>query len=169
MNDLILNEFKENAIFRLEESLRMINIAFSFFFEKLLWKSPTEKCMALGNQILHSCGNITQYIISSLGDRVDQRDRELEFSTIGSITIKELLAKLDKTIKEAQKTIQNTSVSDYQKVREVQGFNLSGVGCVLHSIEHFSYHTGQIAFWVKLQTNKNLCFYDGIDLTKKNH
>ena len=29
MKDLILKEFKENAVFRLEESLRMITIAFS--------------------------------------------------------------------------------------------------------------------------------------------
>ena len=80
MNDIILKEFKENAVFRLDESLRMITIAFSKIADDMLWKRPTEQGMALGNQILHSCGNMTQYICTSLAERVDERKRDLEFS-----------------------------------------------------------------------------------------
>ena len=92
MNGIILNEFKRNAIYRLSESLRIINIAFSKVTDELLWKRPTENGMALGNQLLHSCGNMTQYIISSLGNSVDQRERELEFSATGISNKKELLS-----------------------------------------------------------------------------
>ncbi|UWX56585.1 DUF1572 domain-containing protein [Maribacter litopenaei] len=38
----------------------------------------------------------------------------------------------------------------------------------MHAVEHYSYHTGQIAFWVKLLKNKDLGFYDGMDLNTKN-
>jgi hypothetical protein len=34
--------------------------------------------------------------------------------------------------------------------------------------EHYSYHTGQIAFWVKLLKSKDLGFYAGINLNAKN-
>ena len=54
------------------------------------------------------------------------------------------------------------------RVRDVQGFNLSGIGIVMHVVEHLSYHTGQIAFWIKLLKDKDLGFYDGIDLNIKN-
>ncbi len=50
----------------------------------------------------------------------------------------------------------------------MQGFNLSGIGIVIHAVEHYSYHTGQIAFWAKLMTNKDLGFFDGRDLNIKN-
>ncbi len=168
MNDIILKEFKENAVFRLEESLRMITIAFSKITADMLWKRPTENGMALGNQILHSCGNMTQYICTSLGEQKDERKRDLEFSTHTGVTKEELLKQLEITIRTAQDTIRNATALQYETIREVQGFKLSGVGAVLHAVEHFSYHTGQIAFWVKQVTQEDLGFYDGIDLTQNN-
>jgi uncharacterized damage-inducible protein DinB len=39
---------------------------------------------------------------------------------------------------------------------------------VLHAVEHFSYHVGQLAFWVKFLTHQDLGFYEGIDLTENN-
>lgn len=168
MNDIILKEFKENAVFRLEESLRMITIAFSKITADMLWKRPTENGMALGNQILHSCGNMTQYICTSLAEQKDERKRDLEFSTHTGVTKEELLKQLVNTIRTAQDTIRNATALQYETIREVQGFKLSGVGVVLHAVEHFSYHTGQIAFWVKQMTQEDLGFYDGIDLTQNN-
>jgi uncharacterized damage-inducible protein DinB len=168
MNDIILKEFKENAVFRLDESLRMITIAFSKIADDMLWKRPTEQGMALGNQILHSCGNMTQYVCTSLAERVDERKRDLEFSTNTGLTKEELLKQLETTVRTAQDTIHNATALQYETVREVQGFRLSGVGVVLHAVEHFSYHTGQIAFWVKQLTQEDLGFYAGVDLTQNN-
>ena len=168
MNDIILKEFKENAVFRLDESLRMITIAFSKIADDMLWKHPTVMGMALGNQILHSCGNMTQYVCTSLAERVDERKRDLEFSTNTGLTKEELLKQLETTVRTAQDTIHNASALQYETVREVQGFRLSGVGVVLHAVEHFSYHTGQIAFWVKQLTQEDLGFYAGVDLTQNN-
>ena len=62
----------------------------------------------------------------------------------------------------------NVTPNQLVKMRSVQGFSFSGVGIILHAVEHYSYHTGQIAFWVKQLKNKDLGFYDGIDLNKKN-
>jgi uncharacterized damage-inducible protein DinB len=53
-------------------------------------------------------------------------------------------------------------------MRKVQGFNLTGIGAVLHAVEHFSYHVGQVAFWVKQLTNSDLGFYDQQDLNQLN-
>jgi len=50
----------------------------------------------------------------------------------------------------------------------VQGYYHSGIGIIIHVTEHYSYHTGQIIFWVKLLKNKDLGFYAGIDLNVKN-
>jgi uncharacterized damage-inducible protein DinB len=40
--------------------------------------------------------------------------------------------------------------------------------CEIHVVEHYSYHTGQIAFWTKLLRDKDLGFYAGVDLNVKN-
>ena len=168
METQILNEFKIQSIFRLKEGYRMVVKALDFIDEKELWQIPVENGMSLGNQILHSCGNMRQYIISSLGNQIDSRKRDLEFKTKSQLEKKVLLKQLKETINASIQIINKTNEQQYLKVKKVQAFSFSGIGLVLHAVEHFSYHVGQIAFWVKFLTQKDLGFYNGIDLAKNN-
>ena len=168
METQILNEFKIQSIFRLKEGYRMVVKALDFIDEKELWQLPVENGMSLGNQILHSCGNMRQYIISSLGNQIDSRKRDLEFKTKSQLEKKVLLKQLKETINASIQIINKTNEQEYLKVKKVQAFSFSGIGLVLHAVEHFSYHVGQIAFWVKFLTQKDLGFYNGIDLAKNN-
>ena len=168
METQILNEFKIQSIFRLKEGCRMVVKALDFIDEKELWQIPVENGMSLGNQILHSCGNMRQYIISSLGNQIDSRKRDLEFKTKSQLEKKVLLKQLKETIDASIQIIKKTNEQEYLKVKKVQAFSFSGIGLVLHAVEHFSYHVGQIAFWVKFLTQKDLGFYNGIDLAKNN-
>ena len=168
MNNLLLDEFKQNAIFRLEEGQRMIHLAFAKIGEEQLWEIPFAKGLSLGNQLLHICGNMTQYTIASLSDQSDHREREKEFATKEGFTKAELLQRLDQTISLAISSINEASATQYTQLRKVQGFELSGVGVVLHAVEHLSYHVGQIAFWIKLLTKEDLGFYAQYDLTQLN-
>ena len=72
----------------------MVVKAIDFIDEKELWQLPVENGMSLGNQILHSCGNMRQYIISSLGNQIDSRKRDLEFKTKSQLEKKVLLKQL---------------------------------------------------------------------------
>ena len=168
METQILNKFKIQSIFRLKEGYGMVVKALDFIDEKELWQLPVENGMSLGNQILHSCGNMRQYIISSLGNQIDSRKRDLEFKTKSQLEKKVLLKQLKETIDASIQIIKKTNEQEYLKVKKVQAFSFSGIGLVLHAVEHFSYHVGQIAFWVKFLTQKDLGFYNGIDLAKNN-
>ena len=111
---------------------------------------------------------MTQYVISSLGKQEDARDRDAEFDAVEGYSKEALLEKLVITVQEVKNTIQNASEEQLLKKRYVQGFHFSGMGCVIHAVEHYSYHTGQIAFWVKTILNSPLGFYDGLDLNTMN-
>ena len=67
----------------------MIRIAFAKVEKENLWELPVKNGMALGNQILHICGNMNQYVISSLGTKPDNRKRDMEFSAKDGYTIKQ--------------------------------------------------------------------------------
>ncbi len=164
----LIDEIKHNALYRMDENSRMIGIALRSIDEAEVWKRPNEVSNSVGNQILHLCGNITQYINSSLGKNEDLRERDLEFSTQEGFSKTELLGKLLETTLKAKDVILHSTLDDLLEKREVQGFNFTGVGCIIHAVEHYSYHTGQIAFWVKQLKSKSLGFYDGVDLTIKN-
>ena len=168
MDTLLLDEFKSNAIFRLKEGQRMILLAFNNIDEQQLWLYPQKNGLALGNQIVHICGNMRQYIIYSLGGQSDVRKRDQEFSIQVGMSKKEVLEHLERTIHQAVEVIQKTEAKEYTTYRKVQGFTLSGLGVVLHAVEHFSYHVGQIAFWVKQLTNQDLGFYKNVDLNQSN-
>ncbi len=162
------DEFIQNASFRMDESLRMISIALDGISEEQLWQKPNSSLNSMGNLILHLCGNMTQYGIASLRETEDTRDRDLEFSVEGGLTKTELLAQLKATVKAVKSTFQDISTHRLLKKKKVQGFEFSGIGNIVHVVEHFSYHTGQIAFWVKLLKDKQLGFYEGHDLNQLN-
>ncbi len=161
-------EIISEAILRLNENTPRVEKCLNELTEEDLWLKPNASSNSVGNLILHLCGNITQYVISSLGEKVDERHRDLEFSSTGGIDKTTLLAKLKKTVDHASNVIEELSDDALITRRSVQGFEYSGVGNIIHVVEHYSYHTGQIAFWTKLLKDKDLGFYDGVDLNTKN-
>ncbi|XOV92357.1 MAG: DinB family protein [Bacteroidota bacterium] len=163
-----IDEFKSQSIHQMELNLPRIKKCFNMLSEEEIWKRPNESSNSIGNLILHLCGNIHQYVISSLGNRPDIRERDLEFATQGGYQKDELFIKLTETVEEALGIILDVPEDELLRKRTVQGFNHSGIGIVIHVTEHFSYHTGQIAFWTKLLKDKDLGFYSALDLNKKN-
>lgn len=164
VSDTLLNDYKINICFRMDENLRMVDLALKKVDDSELWQKPNSKLNSIGNLILHLCGNIVQYIHSGIGGLEDVRQRDAEFDTHHEIGKSQLLARLNKTVSEAKEYVHLTELDAYLRIREIQGFKLSGLGAVLHVVEHFSYHTGQIAFWVKYLKDEDLKYYDNLDL-----
>jgi len=79
-----------------------------------------------------------------------------------------LLDKISNTVSIATGIIKKLDEKALMKTYSVQGFNLSGVGILVHVTEHYSYHTGQIVFHTKAIKNVDLGFYANIDLNQKN-
>lgn len=154
--------------YRMKESVRMIKICMDQLSEEQIWQKPNESSNSIANLILHLCGNITQYGISSIKNLEDNRQRDEEFSTTSGYTKAELIKMLEDTIDEAKRAFYEAPLEELLRKRYVQGFNFSGVGNIVHVTEHLSYHTGQIALWTKILNDKDLGFYSGVDLNAKN-
>ena len=161
-------EVVDSACYRMDESMRMIGNCFEKLSENEVWRRPNPSSNSIGNLMLHLCGNIRQYAISSLGGREDIRERKKEFEARSGYGKEALLKMLGETVGEAKAAIRDADMASLVKVREVQGFSLSGIGIITHVVEHLSYHTGQIAFWTKIMKDTDLGFYRGVDLNKKN-
>jgi len=164
----LVEELVKNTLYRMDENTRMIKKSLAEISEEEVWQKPNPSLNSIGNLILHLGGNISQYIISSLGETEDIRKRDVEFATVDGLNKAELLEKLEDVVDTAKRVIFDATLNQLVKMRSVQGFSLSGVGIILHAVEHYSYHTGQIAFWVKQLKNEDLGFYDGMDLNIKN-
>ena len=168
MKKTIHQEFIEQSIFRLEENIPRIKNCLDRLSEEEVWKKPNESSNSVANLILHLCGNITQYILSSLGNTEDIRARDIEFSTAGGFSKKELFEKINQVVLASVEVIRNCDEEQLLRVKQVQGFEFSGIGIIIHVAEHLSYHTGQIAFWTKFLKDQDLGFYADLDLNIKN-
>jgi uncharacterized damage-inducible protein DinB len=163
-----IREFAEQIARHMEMNTPRIEKCVAALSETELWQRPNSGSNSVGNLLLHLCGNITQYVLSSLGNLPDHRVRDAEFLAEGGLSKTALLEKLQITVQQATQVIRNTSQEEMLRVRNVQGFEMSGIAISVHVCEHYSYHTGQIAFWTKFIKNMDLGFYAGIDLNAKN-
>jgi uncharacterized damage-inducible protein DinB len=162
------SEIISQSILRLQENTPRIERCLQLLTDEQIWNRPNTETNSIGNLILHLCGNITQYIISSIGEEVDTRERDLEFSATQDISTTDLMQKLEAGIVKSVKVIEGLSEAELLKERSVQGYTFTGIGSIIHVVEHYSYHTGQIAFLTKLQVKKDLGFYANLDLNIKN-
>lgn len=162
---LLLNEFDKRVF---EESYGRLYKCLSMIDERDLWRSPATNIPAIGNLILHISGNARQWILSGLGGKPDNRDRDQEFVVQSNIKKSELIFLLQTIRMSLRSTLDDIDDSEISKVHHIQGFSVTGFSIIVHVIEHFSYHTGQITTLTKWLTQKNTDFYGDIDLNQLN-
>lgn len=164
----IKKEFIKDCIRHLNEYTKRVKICLDMLSEEQVWQKPNDASNSIANLMLHLCGNMTQYVLSSMGGKADSRERDKEFSVKGGLSKEQLFEKLSAVVNSVIEEIQLHDEASLLKTRMVQGFEKNGIAIILHITEHYSYHTGQIALLTKLMTNEDLGFYKGMDLNKKN-
>ena len=152
----------------IEESLPRILKCVERLSVDELWFRPNRNTVSIGNLVLHLCGNVTQWIISGLGGAPDIRNRAQEFAETGPIPTGELVARLASTMAEVGRTLDAFDPALLLETRRVQGHDETPLSIIVHVVEHFSYHTGQIVFAVKSRKDVDTAFYAGQDLNQHN-
>lgn len=161
---LIEEIVRVEAVRRLREGQERLRSCVQRLDDVQLWHRPNTNTVSVGNLVLHLCGNVGQWVNSTLGNRPNHRRRDAEFSETGPIDKRELRERLDSTLAYAYDVIGGLGEADLARSWDVQGFSESGLAIVLHVVEHFSYHTGQITLHTKLLLDIDTGYYAGQDL-----
>jgi len=156
----ILSEIQSEFERRLyTEGYARIVQCLSYLSEEEVWTRPNEQTASIGNLILHLSGNVRQWICAGLGQKEDVRKRDTEFSTETGVSKAELMETIKRTIIDAQDVVEKLGVEDLAKIYKVQVYEESGLSIIVHVIEHFSYHIGQITYAVKSRKNIDTKYY----------
>ncbi len=137
---------------RIEHTIQLLT-------DEQVWWRPNEESNSIGNLMLHLEGNIRQWIVASVGGKINVRERDKEFSHRTMISGAELLEKLRTAVTEVDEVLRDLSPSVLSERRSIQGFDVSVLEAIYHVVEHFSMHTGQIFYIAKLLTGTDLNFY----------
>lgn len=150
-----------------EESYPRIQKCIGMLTEEEIWRRPNEELVSVGNLVLHLCGNVRQWICSGLGRQPDERHRAREFSETGPIPTDELLKRLADTVHDAKDVLDGVDTDLLLERRSVQAYEETGLSIIIHVVEHFSYHTGQITYYTKLVKHVDTGYYAGHDLSRR--
>jgi uncharacterized damage-inducible protein DinB len=124
-----------------------------------VWARGSESENAVGNLVLHLCGNVRQWVGFGIAGWPDVRERNSEFAARGGLGPQELAEQLEATVREAAAILRTLPVERLKDRTRVQNYDVTVLEAVYHVVEHFAEHTGQIIYATKQMTHEDLGFY----------
>ncbi|MEM9378594.1 MAG: DUF664 domain-containing protein [Planctomycetota bacterium] len=157
----VAREFRRRM---LDDYVARIGECVALLSEEEVWRRPSPRSNSIGNLLRHLEGNVRQWILAGVAGRPDVRDRDGEFAATGvseSRSPDELLAALRSTVTEAVEVVEQLGADELLATKRYQDlYDETGLGAVLHVMEHFSGHAGQIYAFTKALKDVDLRFYD---------
>ena len=137
---------------RIEDCLRRLS-------EDQIWQRGSENQNAVGNLVLHLCGNLRQWIGHGAAGMPDVRDRDCEFAARGGLSREELASRLREVVTLATGILHGLPHERLLETTVLQGYQVTVLEAIYHAVEHFSMHTGQIIYATKAMTGEDLGYY----------
>ncbi len=168
-NSALSREFLDRSIHHLrDEFLPRIEKSLEVLPAQDLWWRPEGPANSVGNLLLHLEGNVRQWLLSGIGGEDSFRDRTAEFAATKSAVNQaaaEMFGTLRTTVLEACEMMDGLDDEELMTRHKIQAFeDVTGMAAILHVVEHFSWHTGQIAYIAKMRAEQALEFYDDEEL-----
>ena len=149
-------QFLDHSAKKLRQYTERIETCLDKLNEEQVWARGGENENAVGNLVLHLCGNVRQWIVAGVGGQADIRERDREFSARGGLRIPELMERLRGTVEDAAAVIGALPRERLAERLRIQNNDVSVMEAICHVVEHFSMHTGQILFVTKMLTGTDL-------------
>lgn len=121
-----------------------------------IWWRANDASNSIGNLVLHLDGSTRMWILRVAGNRQIVRDRDAEFAERGPMAKSALLARLRSTLAEVDEVLATLNETTLLERRPSTQGEVTVLWAVLHGVEHFAMHTGQIITLTKLRTGAAL-------------
>lgn len=150
----------EYAATKLEDHFAQVSRCARMLTGEQLWHRLNSNNNSVANLLLHLDGNIRQWVLGGLAGREVQRDRQAEFDARGGAEVEALLGELHETLREACGVIRGMEEEHLAWEFSIQAYRVSGAAAVMHVVEHFAFHTGQVVTMTKAMLDVDVSLYD---------
>src|SRR5215475_1550717 len=141
---------------KLEQMTGFLTTCLGRLSNEQVWARNGAHENAVGNLILHLCGNMRQWIMHGVGGAPDVRVRDLEFSAAGGTTAADLVRLFEETVAEARVVIDSLPPERLVERTTPQGRDVSVLEAIYQVVGHVQQHVGQIIVLTKQMTGKDL-------------
>jgi hypothetical protein len=156
MDNEISGLFLECSCRKLVDMTGHMEMCLSRLTRAQIWERHGAHENAVGNLVLHLCGNMRQWVIAGVGGAVDVRDRDAEFSTDGGIDAGELIGRFAETVAEAREVIVSLPGERLTERINPQHGEVSVLEAIYHVVGHVQQHVGQIILVTKQMIEQDL-------------
>ena len=151
--------FQQECVHLLTQSLARIEHCVNQLNHQQLWWRPNGDKNSVGIILRHVTGNLEQWAVCGVTETADHRHRDGEFDSPDQPSADQLLRTLADTVSRAKQIITSLSPDTFAAPRTIQGFNVSVLGSLMHTIPHLVGHTHQIVTLTRLQLADNYQFH----------
>jgi uncharacterized damage-inducible protein DinB len=158
--DGLARDLLDHSAERLTHYLGQIERCAGLLTTEQLWNRPNAHVNSVANLILHLTGNVRQWILGGVGGEMVERDRPAEFAARDGRPASEVVPPLRDAVERAIATMRGLDALRLAEPRTIQGYPVRVGVAVLHVVEHFAYHAGQIVHATKWLADVDLSLYD---------
>ena len=155
----LTDDFLQVSRYRLQAHLQRIETCLGRLSDEQIWSRRHEVENAVGNLVLHLCGNISQWIVGGVGGAPVTRDRDAEFGRREPLPVDDLVRRLRAVLREANAVLAGLTPDELVESRRIQGYEVTVLHAIYHVVEHLAEHTGQIIWATKGLIGEDLGFY----------
>src|SRR5438270_2709573 len=160
MADTAQHFIAESRAFLSSDYLPKIERCLEALTDADVWWRANEGSNSIGNLLLHLEGSTRTWIMSVAGGSQIERDRQQEFDERERIPRAELIARLKRTLAEADEVLARLDSGALPERRQTPWEEVTVLWAVYHAVEHFAMHAGQIIMLAKMRSEENLKLSD---------
>jgi Protein of unknown function (DUF1572)/Clp amino terminal domain, pathogenicity island component len=149
-------DFLEYSCKKLDTMTEHLRVCLGKLTDAQIWERHGANENAVGNLVLHLCGNMRQWVMHGIGGVKDVRVRDAEFSADGGLAGAALIDLFEKTVAEALGVIASLPAERLVERITPQTHEVSVLGAVYQVVGHVQQHVGQIILLTKQMTRQDL-------------
>lgn len=156
MDNAIAALFLEYSSKKLEQGNKDLKACLTKLSDAQVWERHGAHENAVGNLVLHLCGNMRQWIMHGVGGANDVRVRDAEFSAVDGWNAAKLMELFETTAREARRVIESLPAERLVDRTTPQNREVSVLEAIYQVVTHIQQHLGQVIILTKQMTGKDL-------------
>ncbi|HZY63186.1 MAG TPA: DinB family protein [Edaphobacter sp.] len=156
MSDEIAVLFLDVSCRKLDAMTTNLRICLDKLTDEQIWRRGGAHENAIGNLVLHLCGNMRQWILHGIGGAKDVRQRDAEFSATDGLNKADLIEKFTATVAEVREVIASLPPGRLTQKITPQKREVSVLEAIYQVVAHVEQHTGQIIVLTKQMIGTDL-------------